>query len=251
MGRSPCFSEHVETALRPNVQDVVVQFDTLDGVMLMWAWREGEEPTEDIDPLIAERCDLPDASPGIHARSNDGPSSAQFGWIAISTEHMPVNMAVPLSDLIGDFSGDDILDIADIDLLTAQIVAEPSNHLGFELSGDGTVDDADLTKWLADAATHNGFGEPYLAGDSNLDGIVDSADLNSLALHWGDDVSSWSAGDFNADGSIGVGDLNRLALNWHKSIPIATTASAPVPEPSALLLAVVGLPLAWRLSRRS
>ena len=244
-------SDLVETNIQPIGEDVIMQLDTLDGVLRMWAWRDGEQPVEDVAPLIEEDFELHDGRPGLWVRSNDGPSSALFRWGAFSTEHMPVNMAVPLSDLIGDFSGDDILDVADIDLLTAQIVAEPSNHLRFDLSGDGTVDGADLSKWLTDAATHNGFGEPYMAGDSNLDGIVNSADLNSLALHWGDDIPSWSAGDLNADGSIGAGDLNLLAINWQQSIPLAATVRVPVPEPSALLLAVVGLPLVWRLPTRS
>jgi hypothetical protein len=241
----------VETDLRPFEEEVIVQLDTLDGVMRMWAWRDDEQPNEDIAPLIEEEFDLPAALPYLWGRSDDGPSSALFSWVAISTDHMPVNMSVPLSDLIGDFSGDDILHVADIDLLTAQIVGEPSNHLGSDLSGDGTIDDADLTKWRADAAAHNGFGEPYLVGDSNLDGTVDAADLNNLALNWlKDDVPRWSAGDFNADGSINVLDLNAVALNWGRSIRIAATANAPVPEPSAWFLAVIGWALAWGLRRR-
>ncbi len=182
------------------------------------------------------------AAPSLWARSDDGPSSALFQWVAISTEHMPVNLPVPLSDLIGDFSGNDNLEIADIDLLTAQIVAGPPNGLGFDLSGDGSVDDVDLAKWRTDAAAYNGFGEAYLVGDANLDGHVDAADLNRLALNWGGDVSRWSAGDFNADGSVNALDLNAVALNWGRSSPSAA-ASAPVPEPSAWLLALVGLTL--------
>ena len=153
--------------------------------------------------------------------------------------------------ILGDFDQDGILTTNDINLLTAGIVAEPPDDLGFDISGDGSVDHSDLTKWLSVAATHEGFDEPYLAGDSNLDGAVDAADLNNLALHWGADVSRWSAGDFNADGSISALDLNELALNWRQSITIASTVSAPVPEPSALILVLLGLTLAWGLPRRS
>lgn len=151
-----------------------------------------------------------------------------------------------------DFDGNNIIDVEDIDSLAAHIVAGPPFDSSFDLTGDDTVDEADLTKWRADAATKNGFGEPYLAGDSNLDGIVDSADLNNLALGWRKvDTPLWSAGDFNADGSINALDLNELALNWRQSIPIASTANAPVPEPSALLLTLVGVTLSWGLPRRS
>jgi hypothetical protein len=149
----------------------------------------------------------------------------------------------------GDFNCDFVFDVADIDLLTSEIVAETHNS-SFDVTGDGVVDDADVTAWLSDAAEHNGFSEAYLAGDSNLDGSVDSIDLNNLALNWRrDDVARWSAGDFTVNGSVGSDDLNELALNWRNSIPMAS--AAPVPEPSALLLALVGLGLAWRRPRRT
>ena len=250
VGVADQWREYVPTDLRPFEEEVTIQLDTFDGLMRLWAWRDDEQPGEDIAPLLEEPYDLPDSRPYVSIRSGDGGSAALFSWLAISTEHMPVNMAVPLTDLIGDFSGNDMLDIADIDLLTAQIDS-PSSRLGFDISGDGTVDDTDLAKWRSDAATHNGFGEPYLVGDSNLDGMVNAADLNNLALNWGADVSSWSAGDFNADGRISALDLNGLAVNWGRSIPIAATVKAPVPEPSAVLLTLVGLTMAWGLRRRS
>ena len=98
----------------------------------------------------------------------------------------------------------------------------------------------DLTQWLSDAANHCGFSEAYLPGDSNLDGIVDTADLNNLTLSWHQDVASWSAGDFSADGNVGTADLNKLALNWRQSIPLA---ASPVPEPSHIFLTILGLAL--------
>ena len=114
-------SERIPSDLRPFEEDVVVQLETLDGVMRMWAWKHDDQPSEDVAPLIEEDFDLFDAFPIIWNRSIDGPSSSAFRWIAISTEHMPVNMPVPLSNLSGDFSGNDILNITDIDLLAAAI----------------------------------------------------------------------------------------------------------------------------------
>ena len=120
----------------------------------------------------------------------------------------------------------------------------------FDLTGDGTVDDNDLTWWLANAATYNGFDDAYLAGDSNLDGSVDATDLNNLALNWRRNVTEWSGGDFTADGIVNAADLNALALNWRNSIAMASATNAPVPEPSVLALAVpiAGIALFWRRS---
>jgi sugar lactone lactonase YvrE len=151
-----------------------------------------------------------------------------------------------------DFNNDSNVDVLDIDLLVGEIVAGTNDAL-FDLSGEGNVDDIDLTQWLSDAAVHNGFTEAYLHGDSNLDGSVDATDLNNLALNWrkDEDVAAWSAGDFKADGVVDSGDLNELALNWQDTILPAAATNAPVPEPSTFFLTVIGLTLACRLYRSS
>ena len=138
-----------------------------------------------------------------------------------------------------DFSEDGIVDVIDIDLLLEEIVAK-TDHASFDLDGDGTVNDSDLTKWLSDAANHNGFSEAYLLGDSNLDGVVNSEDLNRLGISWQQNIALWSGGDFTTDGRVNSADLNELGVNWQASIPLAAAQS--VPEPSGiLLLCVAGL----------
>ena len=96
------------------------------------------------------------------------------------------------------------------------------------------------------AATHNGRTEPYLFGDTNLDGTVNSIDLNNLAIHWRQSAAFWSAGDFNADGSVDATDLNDLRTNRRRSIALATFNEASVPEPSAFVLALAGLVFSCR-----
>jgi hypothetical protein len=181
---------------------------------------------------------------GLHLAnaSTEGVLSAgQFAFVgfSIGTDN----------SLLGDFDGNGQLAPTDIDMLTAEIFAG-TNDPAIDVTGDGMVDAVDLTKWMADAALHNGFAQTYLSGDSNLDGSVDAKDLNSLALHWQQaNTPMWSRGDFNVDGIIDAADLNVLALNWQQSIPMATVASAAVPEPSAWLISVVvvGLVLVSRL----
>jgi hypothetical protein len=148
----------------------------------------------------------------------------------------------------GDYNGDGALDVNDVDSLVGEIVSGRNNIL-FDLTGDGAVDKGDLTAWLSVAAEHNGFNQAYLPGDSNLDGSVDSADLNNLALSWRQDATRWSAGDFTADGSVSPLDLNELALNWRQSIAIAASTASLVPEPSNIAMLLGGLVL-LRIRRR-
>ena len=148
-------------------------------------------------------------------------------------------------ELAIDFSGDGNVGVSDLDLLVAKVVAGTDGEL-FDLTGDGAVDHMDVSQWLSEAATHNGFREPYFPGDANLDGLVDAADLNKLALNWQSSVTGWSLGDFTADGQANAADLNQLALNWQGSTPMASVASSPVPEPSAMLLTTLGFLLLWR-----
>ncbi len=148
-----------------------------------------------------------------------------------------------------DFNHDGMVDVADVDALVAEIVAG-SNGGVFDLSGDEIVDGVDLTKWLTLAATHNDLTEPYLFGDTNLDGTVNSSDLNNLAINWRQSAAFWSAGDFNADGSVNATDLNDLALNWRRSITSAKFNEASVPEPSAFVLAIAGIVFGCRPFKR-
>jgi PhoPQ-activated pathogenicity-related protein len=147
-----------------------------------------------------------------------------------------------------DFDGDELVNVNDADSLVLAI-AQGSDHGMFDLTVDGVVDGSDLQQWLASAADINAFTSDYRSGDANLDGVVDAADLNNLALNWQGEVASWSAGDFTADGNVDAADLNEVALNWQQEIPLASAVSATVPEPAALLLAILGCAVLRRPSR--
>ena len=81
-------TDWIETDLHPAEEDVIIQFDIFDNVLSMWAWREGDQPAQDIDPLVEFEVDQPAGVPFLWTNSLIHPtSSAQFSWMAISTEH--------------------------------------------------------------------------------------------------------------------------------------------------------------------
>ena len=132
----------------------------------------------------------------------------------------------------GDFNADQSLTVDDLDLLLKE-VRKPAPRTWFDLNGDERVDLGDRGAWVELRGT--------FVGDTNLDGQVDAADLNALALHWRDDVASWEQGDFNGDSLANATDLNDLALNWRST----NLQAFSVPEPSAW--GPFGIGLLWLL----
>ena len=115
-------------------------------------------------------------------------------------------MLLAAASLACDFNGDGLCDVSDLSSvdglfsagdLTAGIPVGQT-AAGFDLNSDGTVNGDDLDAWLAQAATENGFGSPYLDGDSNLNGMVDFPDFISLSNGF-TGALEWTAGNF--DGS--------------------------------------------------
>ena len=84
-----------------------------------------------------------------------------------------------------------------------------------------------------------------LYGDSNLDGSVNGTDLNAVLSYYNQSSEIWNHGDFNYDGSVNGTDLNTVLSNYNQSLSSSTAA---VPEPSTLLLLLLGVVgmLAWR-----
>jgi hypothetical protein len=108
----------------------------------------------------------------------------------------------PGENIPGDLNGDGLVDASDIDRLC---VAIHSQEAGFDLNGDQQLDLTDL-----DYLVKNILQTTY--GDSNLDGIFNSADLvlTFAAGQYEDNVpgnSSWQDGDWNCDGEFSTQDL--------------------------------------------
>ncbi len=131
-----------------------------------------------------------------------------------------------------DLTGDALCSIADIDLLIAEI-SGTTHDPNFDLNGDQLVDVLDRDQWLAAAVAENlPSGNPYLLGDANLDGVVDTSDFNVWNNNKFTSVAAWSAGDFNAEGVVDTSDFNI----WNANKFTSSDGVSAVPEPSMGIL---------------
>lgn len=119
--------------------------------------------------------------------------------------------------------------------LEAGVVVVPGENAQFDLTGDGMIDGADLDFWLADAAEQNGFSEPYLKGDTNLNDHVGFGDFNTLSANFGTG-REWSEGNYRGSGVTSFADFLLLAGNFGEAIGRSEIES--VPEPASNLLAI-------------
>ena len=163
--------------------------------------------------------------------------SGNPGWQVTSGFKDPVGFP---SGSPCDFNGDDACDLGDLDELMYTGLGGDDPTYDLDGSG-GTIDLADRDAWLTQAGSEN-IGEPYVPGDADLSGMVNSFDLNTLGGNWDQtNLSSWADADFNGDGAATASDLNAIGGNWQHGV---LAAGAAVPEPSTfhlLMLAVVTL----------
>jgi hypothetical protein len=79
-----------------------------------------------------------------------------------------------------------------------------------------------------------------LAGDDNLDGVVNTADFTALSADFNATGANWLGGDFNGDGKVNALDFNALATNFGQLTPGAALGSA-LPEPGIACLSLAAL----------
>jgi hypothetical protein len=142
--------------------------------------------------------------------------------------------------LLGDFDLDGAVTAADLEALRT-VVREGDGDESYDLNLSGVVDQTDFEEMLDDVLF-------TVAGDGNLDGMVDLFDLNLVRNQFGE-AGDWSTGDFDGDGVIGLTDLNAVRNNFGFNRTLG--GAMPVPEPSTLaLLFIVCAAGGWRWRAR-
>ncbi len=147
-----------------------------------------------------------------------------------------------------DFDANAVCDVGDLNALLAEgplvagVTVTPGVNEQFDITGNGVIDNADVSEWLTIAADQNGLASPYKRGDANLDGIVDGQDF----ILWnGSKFTStllWDHGDFNGDGVVDGQDF----ILWNGTKFSSSDAVSGVPEPSMSILLGVALLLSGK-----
>jgi RHS repeat-associated protein len=120
---------------------------------------------------------------------------------------VPDTMTTVTGGTTGDFNGDTLLNIQDLDALISAIAGR-SHPAQFDLTADLLVNLADRDAWLILAGNLNlGIGRAYLLGDANLDGFVDGSDFGIWNANKFTSRAEWSRGDFTADGVVDGSDF--------------------------------------------
>lgn len=141
-----------------------------------------------------------------------------------------------------DINGDQVCDLADIDLL-GKAIADGSFDLSFDMNADSLVDAADLDTFLASSEVNK------VNGDANFDGDVAFSDFLTLSGNFNKSPAVWSEGDFAPNGVIEFADFLILSSNFGAS-EAAAAASVPEPGSANLLLLAFAVSCAYARRRR-
>lgn len=129
-----------------------------------------------------------------------------------------------------DFNGDGMVGVADFNLLQDEM-SGGGDDLNFDVNGDRAVDSADRQAFLLDVLLAN-------FGDSNWDGVYDSADIvhvDQIGLYETGQPAIWQSGDWNGDGFYDSSDLIQAASSRMWEMPSRRSEPYPdLPDPRQL-----------------
>jgi hypothetical protein len=174
-------------------------------------------------------------------RHDAGTPSGQGTPIAGSMGIDNIQLIGPPVGNPSDFNNDGTVDVADVNLLLAEVRAG-TNTPQFDRTGDGLVNQDDILLVVTGPDELNTY-----IGDANLDGAFDSGDLVTVFIpgQYEDNVpgnSTWETGDWNGDGDFGTGDLTfAFQQGGFELGPRAAQQGVAIPEPSAIGLLAVGI----------
>jgi hypothetical protein len=151
-----------------------------------------------------------------------------------------MELFIPVNPLQGDYNGNGSLDAGDLDM-QAQAIAGGLNPKEYDLNNDDLVNFADREVWVNDLKN-------TWIGDANLNGEFNSGDMVQVFARGKYEkgvAAGWEDGDWNGDTFFGSSDMVAafVAGGYEKGLKEGgpNAAVSAVPEPSAIVLALIGL----------
>ncbi|MCA9216094.1 MAG: hypothetical protein KDB27_23665, partial [Planctomycetales bacterium] len=210
------------------IQNGRLYFTADDGIHGRELWVL-ESSTESVE-LVADIFPGPDSSYPSSIESTD----LGLAFSANDGFHGSEPWLLP-NELRGDFDGNNQIDANDVDLVCAAVQAS-SFDFQFDLNGDMSVDLQDVDHLLVDIIGSS-------AGDLNLDGEFNNADLELLAsipYEQETNAASWASGDLNCDGKFNSSDFVRAFQQQPFTPRRASTTTGPARKNSDVAGALVG-----------
>jgi len=187
---------------------------------------------------------LPEGDTGVTALDYDA-------TVGIGALYDTLVASTPVAGLPGDFTGDDLIGIDDVEFVQNAIcnVIGPGGYdLAFDFDGDGDNDEDDLAFYIWNFP-ERAAGMGTEVGDLNIDGFINATDLAILAQFFGFSGLKYGRGNLNCDDVVNATDLAILAANFGYAAPGGP--AAPVPEPATFGLLAAGAAFAIRRRKRS
>lgn len=192
-----------------------------------------EGPSIDFEPPLSEHDTIYIGRQGSETWGGRLDDFRVYSTALSDAEILEIMMDEDVGGTLGDFDGNDTLDAADVDALTAEIRAG-TNSASFDLDNNEIVNDEDLRVWVEDLLF------TYF-GDANLDGEFNSGDfvaVFSAGKFETGEAATWAEGDWNGDGVFGSGDFVKAFSGG--GFELGPRPAAAVPEPSTIGILLIG-----------
>ena len=150
----------------------------------------------------------------------------------------------------GDYNGNGQLDAGDLDMQALQMESANPDLAKYDENDDGAVDFADREVWVNDLKN-------TWIGDANLNGEFNSGDMVQVfarGMYETGNPAGWEDGDFNGDTVFGSGDMVAAFVGGGYEQGLKpngpNAAVSAVPEPSSVVLVLMGLAGLMGMARR-